>query len=64
MAVQDARRVDLIFPRSGQVVHVCVPDSVVQWVARRNLEILLSLDGTAALSGYGEHIRRLHPHPS
>ena len=41
--MQDCIRVDLIFPRSGQILAVYVPDVMLEWVARRNLEIFMSL---------------------
>lgn len=41
--MQDYVRVDLIFPRSGQVLPVYVPDAMTQMVADRNLQILFSM---------------------
>jgi hypothetical protein len=64
MAVQDGTRIDLVFPKSGQVLHVCVPDSHVERISRRNFEILLSLQGKAALASYTEHLRLVHGQPS
>lgn len=62
--MQDETRVNLILTWSGQVVPVRVPDSTLEWIARRNYEIMLSLRGKNAVSVYEEQIRRLQPYPS
>lgn len=62
--MRDRKRVDLIFPRSGQVVAVYVPDAIVDWVARRNLQVLLSLYNTGALRDRADRSRGAHLYPS
>jgi len=62
--MQDRRRVDLIFPRSGQVLPIYVPDSMVEWVARRNLQVLLSLYKTDALNVHASSTSSMHLYPS
>ena len=59
-AMQEGTRVDLIFPRSGQVLPIYVPDAMSQSVARRNLHILLSLYGKDALSdSHADYLRSM-----
>ena len=41
--MQQAVRVDLIFPRSGQIIPVFVPNALLSLVSERNLQVLLSL---------------------
>lgn len=41
--MQQAVRVDLIFPRSGQILPVFVPNALLNLVSERNLQVLLSL---------------------
>jgi hypothetical protein len=62
--MQDKRRVDLIFPRSGQVLPIYVPDSMVEWVAKRNLQILLSLYNFGTPSSQISLINEMHLYPS
>lgn len=63
--MQDRRRVDLIFPRSGQILPIYVPDSMVGWVARRNLQILLSLyNQKDAPSVHADYARSTHMYAS
>ena len=63
--MHDSRRVDLIFPRSGQVLPIYVPETMVEWVVRRNLQILLSLCGNdAPRSWQVDYLSRMHPRPS
>jgi hypothetical protein len=61
--MQEHVRVDLIFPRSGQILPVYVPDAMVKWVARRNFEIFLSLSDKDAPSVRAE-CNRMHLYPS
>lgn len=42
--MQQSVRVDLIFPRSGQIVPVFVPNFMVNQVSKRNLEVLFTLN--------------------
>lgn len=58
--MQQRVRVDLIFPRSGQVVPVFVPDTLVMLVAQRNLQVLSSLYGYDASSNHHDFTRRMH----
>jgi hypothetical protein len=51
--MREQMRVDLIFPRSGQIIPVEVCGAQLDWVARRNLLILLSL--STAGSAWGVH---------
>gem|GEM_PF-3572287 len=62
--MREERRVDLIFPRSGQVLTICVPDTLIDWVAKRNLQILLSLYGEGALRAYRHRVRKFQVCPS
>jgi len=62
--MQDRVRVDLIFPRSGQILPIYVPNSMLEWVARRNIQVLLSLYREDALSLHADYIRRMHLYPS
>lgn len=63
--MHERRRVDLIFPRSGQVFPIWVPVAMVRWVVERNIQVLSSLFDMDALSasqmGY---LKGLHPKPS
>lgn len=43
-------RVDLLFPRSGQVLPIYVPGAMMELVADRNLQILLSFMQDASSS--------------
>lgn len=62
--MNEKRRVDLIFPRSGQVLPVYIPEPMLEWVARRNIQILLSLYGRDALRACRDHVRNLNLYPS
>lgn len=62
--LQDCVRVDLVFPRSGQVLHIYVPDSHLETVSNRNYQTLLSLLGKSALKSYMEHLRFVHRLPA
>jgi len=60
----EKRRVDLIFPRSGQIIPIYVPEAMVEWVARRNIQILFSLYGRDALRACRDHVRNVMLFPS
>lgn len=60
----DRRRVDLIFPRSGQILPIYVPETMVDWVTQRNIQVLYSLYGMD-VSRYRTHYPLgTHPKPS
>jgi len=54
MPMQDYVRVDLVFPRSGQVLPVSVPDGMMKVVADRNLRILFTLSSRSVPSIHAE----------
>jgi len=61
----ERRRVDLIFPRSGQVLPIYVPMAMVRLVIERNIQVLSSLFEMDALrTGQMDYLTGLHPKPS
>ena len=63
--MHERRRVDLIFPRSGQVLPIYVPMAMVRWVVERNIQVLSSLfDMDALRLSQMEFVKGLHPKPS
>jgi hypothetical protein len=62
--MKNSRKVDLVFPRSGQVFSIYVPDTMVDWVLGRNVEVVLSQCKTDSIRAVDpERIRRVHPQP-
>jgi hypothetical protein len=62
--MQDRIRVELIFPRSGQVLPIYVPETMLEWVARRNLEVLLSLYGRGPRKLHADYLKSGYLRPS
>ena len=63
--MHERRRVDLIFPRSGQVLPIWVPVVMVRWVVERNIQVLSSLfDMDALRTSQLDYLKGLHPKPS
>lgn len=63
--MHERRRVDLIFPRSGQVLPIYVPMAMVRWVVERNIQVLSSLfDMDALRLSQMDFVKGLHPKPS
>jgi len=63
--MHERRRVDLIFPRSGQVLPAYIPIPMVRWVVERNILVLSSLFDMGALrTSQLDYLKGLHPKPS
>ncbi len=60
----DGTRIDLVFPRSGQILRICVPDSHVELISRRNFQILTSLPRSITQRSCIENFRLMHGQPS